>query len=1357
MNDSAMDDWNLETSSVVSSCSTLNGDLKHPQFDRPSGRNRRIVLVSLFLAALVFGLATYFVMLASQHAEFESSFESFARETADIAENNAENSLGHLRNLATAITSQVVDNEQATFPFVTIPHFDLRTQEIADLTGIEMILFVPFVTQQDAKTSSQEQQAHDDWETYTMEHQDWILQDYNYRGWDPSTLTPIPRHIYNYTLPPNFNETRPGFVDEGAFMEEILSNMSYHPSFFQAPVAQYGPRLVDTSLAKLDLLTHPIFKKEMVASLEYNVPVISETEDLEFLLQHIQPTNGSTTTELRSFTLETVKEDFRNNSRTVGFLVSVVPWKIFFRNLLPTNINGIVVKVVSDCGANFTYVCNGGRDDWAANGDHYNNDDDDNHQYYKDMKQHFPFFWKDHPTGASRHCHFDLVIFPNDEFADNYLTNDPLYYALIVVGVFIVTASLFVVYDYCQQSQQSLFIEEKARAEAIVTSLFPKHVGEQLMKEQQFNTTTHKLLGRRRLVEESMRVSSGNHNNANSRCLSDFLSGEMKVRGKRVKTKPLADLFPSATICFADIVGFTAWSSVREPFQVFTLLETLYQAFDKISKKRKIFKVETIGDCYVAVAGLPKPRPDHALAMAKFSRDCLEKFKELVNMLEVELGPDTADLGLRTGLHSGPVTAGVLRGERARFQLFGDTMNTCSRIESTGRGGRIHLSQECADELIKYKKKDLLVPRKDKVSAKGKGLLTTYWLRLSEDDDVTEEESEDSGDEAGVGSEQEQAKRLSKAKSRKIEWKRASRGPKVASNKALSTDARASYDKQNRLINWNTETLKRLLERVVARRNARGAGPTALTMAEEEAINRKVRSGRMVFDEVQDIIILPDYDQASADICENNSPDELPFDVVMQIREYVTAIAKLYPSNPFHDFDHASHVCMSVVKMLSRVVAPKMVAETALSGELHKQIHDHTYGITSDPITQFACVVSSLIHDVEHPGVPNSQLVKEQVEIAVKYKNISVAEQNSVEVSWNILMEPRFDKLRASIYTTETEMIRFRQLVVNSVMATDIVDKQLKALRNSRWERAFQQGSVDGEVDTDDDVEAINRKATIVIEHLIQASDVSHTMQHWHVFRKWNERLFREMYTAYQAGRAEKDPSEFWYKGEIGFFDFYIIPLAKKLKECGVFGVSSDEYLNYAQSNRREWEQKGEEIVKEYLAAFHKENGKMGRRLSRHMSSNRLLSATSDAPENTSFRESMQPNAKKSSFRAVENKSSLRQLNGRSQQALEDRNSLRQVNNDNAVNGSQKVVDHTRASQTKLNTNNDSSRKESTERTSSSQAKVAASNVNSPNVVTENTPSRQANGSATDSRREMLFDALTPSERDAGFTGVVNL
>jgi hypothetical protein len=132
-------------------------------------------------------------------------------------------------------------------------------------------------------------------------------------------------------------------------------------------------------------------------------------------------------------------------------------------------------------------------------------------------------------------------------------------------------------------------------------------------------------------------------------------------------------------------------------------------------------------------------------------------------------------------------------------------------------------------------------------------------------------------------------------------------------------------------------------------------------------------------------------------------------------------------------------------------------------------------------------------------------------------------------------------------------------------------------LRKQRWNKAF------STVDETLKGEQSDLKATIVIEHIIQASDVAHTMQHWHVYRKWNERLFTELYLAFKAGRMGMDPSVFWYKGELGFFDNYIIPLAKKLKECNVFGVSSDEYLNYALQNRAEWEQCGEEVIEEMM------------------------------------------------------------------------------------------------------------------------------------------------------------------------------
>merc|ERR1719162_2362060 len=206
------------------------------------------------------------------------------------------------------------------------------------------------------------------------------------------------------------------------------------------------------------------------------------------------------------------------------------------------------------------------------------------------------------------------------------------------------------------------------------------------------------------------------------------VGSDRNLRTSTKYSKPIAELFPDTTVFFGDIAGFTAWSSSREPAHVFTLLETLYGAFDKIAKQYGIFKVETIGDSYVAVCGLPEPRDNHAVAMARFAFECIKKMTEKTRELEMTLGPGTADLRLRIGFHSGPTIAGVLRGEKARFQLFGDTVNTASRMESTSQPNRIQVSQKTAGLIIASGKKNWLTAREDLVHAKGKGTLQTYWL-----------------------------------------------------------------------------------------------------------------------------------------------------------------------------------------------------------------------------------------------------------------------------------------------------------------------------------------------------------------------------------------------------------------------------------------------------------------------------------------------------------------------------------------------------------------------------------------------------------------------------------------------------
>lgn len=128
-----------------------------------------------------------------------------------------------------------------------------------------------------------------------------------------------------------------------------------------------------------------------------------------------------------------------------------------------------------------------------------------------------------------------------------------------------------------------------------------------------------------------------------------------------------------------------------------------------------------------------------------------------------------------------------------------------------------------------------------------------------------------------------------------------------------------------------------------------------------------------------------------------------------------------------------------------------------------------------------------MIHDADHDGVSNAQLVKEKSPLSVKYNGKSVAEQNSLELCWELLMQPKYEALRACIYTNDEEMERFRQTLVCVVLSTDIMDQTLGQRRKERWNRAFAigTGSQHSGNSGKDDQKDVNRKATIVLEHLV--------------------------------------------------------------------------------------------------------------------------------------------------------------------------------------------------------------------------------------------------------------------------------
>jgi hypothetical protein len=482
------------------------------------------------------------------------------------------------------------------------------------------------------------------------------------------------------------------------------------------------------------------------------------------------------------------------------------------------------------------------------------------------------------------------------------------------------------------------------------------------------------------------------------------------------------------------------------------------------------------------------------------------------------------------------------------------TLFTISFHDSTGIPGKIQCSEATADLLIEAGKQAWVTPREDMVHAKGKGVLATFWLNLNASAGKAASVSSDGSNSAG--------------------------GQDVAFKTGLPRDdSDAALLKHNRLVEWVAEIFREHIRKIVAQKGKSHMGPPPDVYLPP--------AGKTCLDEVAEVIKLPKFDPKLFAKAHDWQSIELEQIVSTQLHQYIDIIASMYRSNPFHNFEHACHVTMAVNKLLKRISTPDLddlkVRVGDGVGEIASHLHDYTHGINSDQLTLFAIVFSALIHDVDHSGVSNGQVIIESKELAALYKNKSIAEQNSLDIAWDLLMSTEFTELRNCLFSTQTELLRFRQVIVNVVLATDIFDKELNDLRKKRWTKAFS----GDEASTED---FGNLRATIVIEHIIQASDVAHTMQHWHIYCKWNKRLFLEMYRAFKAGRMAKDPSEFWYQGELGFFDNYIIPLAKKLKDCNVFGVSSDECLNYAVKNRAEWEARGVEVLGEMMEDVKKMN-----------------------------------------------------------------------------------------------------------------------------------------------------------------------
>ena len=316
------------------------------------------------------------------------------------------------------------------------------------------------------------------------------------------------------------------------------------------------------------------------------------------------------------------------NKTLVGVIAVSIYWREFIRNILPPGSDGIIVMIRSPCNLPFTYQINGPdvtfigvRDDHDSKYDHLLME-----SKLVDLKS-FALrtgVYTGAPINESI-CPYTVSIYPSDIMKSSFTSQNGTIAVISVLLIFAFTSLVFFMYDCSVERRQNKIMTTAIRSSEIVDSLFPSNVRSQMYTAQGEKQKRQQQTGNDNIGDGSYGVDESMNG---SGALSQLLN-----QGS------IAQVYPNTTVIFADIVGFTAWSSTREPTHVFHLLETLYAGFDALAKNYGVFKIETIGDSYVAVVGLPKARKHHALIMVKFANDCRTKMQELTHELEPFLGP----------------------------------------------------------------------------------------------------------------------------------------------------------------------------------------------------------------------------------------------------------------------------------------------------------------------------------------------------------------------------------------------------------------------------------------------------------------------------------------------------------------------------------------------------------------------------------------------------------------------------------------------------------------------------------------------------------------------------------------------
>ncbi|CAB9513648.1 Receptor-type guanylate cyclase gcy [Seminavis robusta] len=1093
-----------------------------------------IVLFVMVGAAVAVSLLAYLYMKKDQESALEENFYDLANRLVEGFHANTKLGCQTLDMMSLVVTSAAMVSQQA-WPFVTLDDFEAIGTAARTIAGSDYLGLYVYVTNQTRKG----------WENYTTQNTAWLDESFTYQedfkkthnrtvgsraparalrdrdDWaerwlveedpdvaaDATVVADESPSVRNATFDgPDGITTelyRYGTEEEGFLFVVDESPGPYYPMWQVSPAREFS--YIDVNYNIGDPSYNPAFSaaSEAVRTSQkaifggvWNVDdtgYIDENDDYDFR-----------TVPVAALFYPVFDTILGGSDRNVVAVFDLdVEFGSLFTSVLPSESNKLICVVRNTCGQVFSYEVEGGVATYLGADDMH----DANYEHFAVETLLTDF---DQAAGTYNgapinkdFCPWVLSVYGTQELHDAHINDQPIYYMCAVFGIFLFTLLCFILYDCLVEHRQRKVVRTAQNSEKIVSSLFPK-----AFRDMMYAENNHKEK-KQRSSSTGSSVPFRTSKTAEER-LEEVLQGQSQVGESIANTPPMAELYPNCTVFFADVAGFTAWSSSRYPVDVFRLLETLYGAFDKLAKKHKVFKIETIGDCYVAVTGLPVAQPNHALLMIKFARGCLAQMSKLTRQLEGTLGPDTGELALRVGLHSGPVTAGVLRGEKARFQLFGDTVNTAARMESNGQRNRIHASQETADILIGMGKEHWLDAREEFVHCKGKGDLQTYFIKESGAGSVVSARSEVSNssedeDEFEVEMALDEIEVDSKMK---IEW----------------------IENNCKRIRWVVDLLQKELEGMSCNQGSVQGDPTVW---ENESF---VSSDGFSWDEDLSTALL------SPGIYGLQAQDTLSDELKRQLMEFVSRVA-FECQGIVYNFDQSCHALMSLDRML-------------------KQLPD-VFGSEFElsPLAKFTCMFATLIRNLGPPETPDVNL--ECSRHVLHHQGVS--QSRSAKMALELLKEDRFDGLQQMLCKSNTDFQQFWGLVQNFILATDQTSGVLSEERNQHWDLCFP--STDHNSTS---TAAPHQKAVSVLEHIMLFAEEGHAVQHWETYVKWSA-LFKE---EFKCKHGEKLPQEdldlLWDQSQLEYFDSFILPISNKVHHAGILGAVGAEFLTYASQNRQE-------------------------------------------------------------------------------------------------------------------------------------------------------------------------------------------